>query len=177
MLYDLVKNGEYVSEFSEEEVCYFLQRFGGAPYLNFYFEPKFYGPYSSKVRFLLNVLNGSYLMGFMDMSKRPFDRLALVADGLEDVEGYIHDRPELKAIGDTTRQFLTGFYSDFALELLSSVDYIAQHKQTFEKAAIQQGLNELSNRKRSMPLNDQYLDIVLDHLRSNKLDNRTILAS
>ena len=28
VLYDLVKNGEYVSEFSSEKICYFLQRFG-----------------------------------------------------------------------------------------------------------------------------------------------------
>ena len=28
VLYDLVRNGEYVSEFSSEKVCYFLQRFG-----------------------------------------------------------------------------------------------------------------------------------------------------
>jgi Fe2+ or Zn2+ uptake regulation protein len=34
VLYDLIKNGEYVSEFSSEKVCYFLQRFGAVSILN-----------------------------------------------------------------------------------------------------------------------------------------------
>lgn len=49
VLYDLVKNGEYVSEFSSEKVSYFLQRFGAEKYFNLNFTPHFYGPYSGKV--------------------------------------------------------------------------------------------------------------------------------
>ncbi len=59
VLYDLVKNGEYVSEFSSEKVCYFLQRFGAKKYFKLEFEPNFYGPYSGKVKYLLNAINGS----------------------------------------------------------------------------------------------------------------------
>jgi hypothetical protein len=71
VLYDLVRNGEYVSEFSSEKVCYFLQRFGARKYFKLDYEPNFYGPYSGKVRFVLNVLNGSYIMGYSDMNKKP----------------------------------------------------------------------------------------------------------
>jgi O-acetyl-ADP-ribose deacetylase (regulator of RNase III) len=54
MLYDLVKNGEYVSEFSSEKICYFLQKFGAKKYFKLEFTPYFYGPYSGKVKFVLN---------------------------------------------------------------------------------------------------------------------------
>src|SRR5690606_20863932 len=39
VLYDLVRDGEYVSEFSSEKVCYFLQRFGGEKYFKLEFVP------------------------------------------------------------------------------------------------------------------------------------------
>ena len=45
MLYQLQRNGEFVSEFSSEKLCYFLQRFGGNKYLKLDFQPNFYGPY------------------------------------------------------------------------------------------------------------------------------------
>lgn len=167
VLYDLVRNGEYVSEFSSEKVCYFLQKFGAQKYFKLTFEPKFYGPYSGKVRFLLNTLNGSYIMGYSDMNKKPFDPLTLVADGYDTVKGYVESRPELLAIAKKTMEFLNGFYSDFALELLSSVDYIANQHQTFEKQVISQKLDEWSNRKRSMFSNPKYMDISMKHLQSS----------
>jgi uncharacterized protein YwgA len=137
VLYDLVKNGEYVSEFSSEKVCYFLQRFGGKKYFKLEFEPNFYGPYSGKVRFLLNTLNGSYLMGYSDMSKKPFDPLMMVADGYETVKNYVENNKALFEIAQKTIKFLNGFYSDFALELLSSIDYVSLKNNTLNKQAVE----------------------------------------
>lgn len=93
VLYDLVKNGEYVSEFSSEKVCYFLQNFGAKKYFKLQFQPNFYGPYSGKVRFVLNAINGSYLMGYSDMNKKPFEPLTLIADAYETVKLYIEGNP------------------------------------------------------------------------------------
>src|SRR5690606_37121962 len=63
VLYDLVRSGEFVSEFSAEKIAYFLQRFGAKDEFKLDFEPNFYGPYSGKVRHVLYHLNGSYIMG------------------------------------------------------------------------------------------------------------------
>ncbi len=165
VLYDLVRNGEYVSEFSSEKVCYFLQRFGAKKYFKLEFEPNFYGPYSGKVRYVLNVLNGSYIMGYSDMSKKPFEPLTMVADGYETVKEYIEGKPELFEIAKKGIEFLTGFYSDFALELLSSIDYIATKQNTFDKQSISKNLENWSNRKRSIFSNPKYIDISLNHLQ------------
>lgn len=165
VLYDLVKNGEYASEFSSEKVCYFLQKFGAKKYFNLKYEPKFYGPYSGKVRFVLNVLNGSYLMGFSDMSKKPFDPLTLISDGYEDVKKHIESKPELIEIAKNTICFLNGFYSDFALELLSSIDYIVTNQKTFDKEFVSNKLSEWSNRKSSLFSNPRYIDISINHLK------------
>lgn len=169
ILYDLVKNGEYVSEFSSEKVCYFLQKFGAKKYFKLQFEPNFYGPYSGKVRFVLNAINGSYLMGYSDMNKKPFEPLTLVADAYETVKLHVESNPELLEIANKTIVFLRGFYSDFALELLSSIDYISNKEKTLDRRTIYERLEEWSDRKRSMFSNPKYLDISLKHLEAANL--------
>lgn len=166
VLYDLVKNGEYVSEFSSEKVCYFLQKFGAKKYFKLTFEPNFYGPYSGKVRFVLNAINGSYLMGYSDMDKKPFEPLTLVSDAYEDVKRHVESDSELVNIGNKAIIFLRGFYSDFALELLSSIDYIATKENTLDKQIISQGLEKWNSRKRSLFSNPKYLEVSVKHLQS-----------
>jgi O-acetyl-ADP-ribose deacetylase (regulator of RNase III) len=171
VLYDLVKNGEFVSEFSSEKVSYFLQRFGAKKYFKLQFTPNFYGPYSGKVRFVLNALNGSYIMGYSDMDKKPFEPLTIVADGFNDVKNHIENKPELAIIAKNTTNFLNGFYSDFALELLSSIDFIASTEKSFDKQIISDKLNDWSDRKQSMFYNPKYIDISVRHLQSAGIEN------
>ena len=166
VLYDLVKNGEYVSEFSSEKICYFLQKFGAKKYFKLEFEPNFYGPYSGKVRFVLNAINGSYVMGYSDMNKKPFEPLTLVADAFETVKNHIENSSELLEIANKTIIFLRGFYSDFALELLSSIDYISTKENTLDKQTISKGLEKWSDRKRTLFSNPKYLELSLRHLQS-----------
>jgi Predicted phosphatase homologous to the C-terminal domain of histone macroH2A1 len=168
VLYDLVMNGEYVSEFSSEKICYFLQRFGAKKYFNLSFSPNFYGPYSGKVRFVLNALNGSYIMGYSDMDKKPFEPLTLVSDGYETVKNHVESNLELYNIAKKTMFFLTGFYSDFALELLSSIDFITTNQNTFEKEVISKQLENWNDRKRSLFSNPKYIDITLKQLQSTE---------
>src|SRR5690606_482648 len=105
VLYDLVKNGEYVSEFSSEKVCYFLQRLGGEKYFKLKFEPNFYGPYSGKVRYVLNILNGSYISGYSDMNKKPFEPISILSDGYDDVKKHVESNLELLELATKTTKF------------------------------------------------------------------------
>lgn len=169
VLYDLIRNGEYVSEFSSEKVAYFLQRFGAKKYFKLTYQPNFYGPYSGKVRFVLNALNGSYIMGYSDMNKKPFEPLTLIADGYDEVKKYVESKPELNKIAEKTIEFLNGFYSDFALELLSSIDFISEQEKSLDRNLITAKLESWSDRKRSMFSNPKYLDISLQHLSKMQL--------
>jgi O-acetyl-ADP-ribose deacetylase (regulator of RNase III) len=171
VLYDLVKNGEFVSEFSSEKVSYFLQRFGAKKYFKLQFQPNFYGPYSGKVRYVLNALNGSYIMGYSDMDKKPFEPLTIVADGFSEVKSHIDNKPELAIIARDTTKFLNGFYSDFALELLSSIDFIVSKEKSFDKYIISNKLKEWSDRKQSMFSNPKYIDISVRHLQNARIKN------
>ncbi len=174
VLYDMVKQGEFVSEFSAEKVCYFLQRFGAQKYFNLEYTRHFYGPYSGKVRFVINYLNGSYISGFSGMDRKPFEPLSLVPDGYEDVVKYIESRSELGAIAEKTTSFLDGFYSDFALELLSSIDFIQTQKKLFSVQEIRQELSAWSNRKRTLFKDDRFIEIAAEHLNNAKFDPDTV---
>ena len=99
------------------------------------------------------------------MNKRPFEPLLLVPDGGEEVRNYIESKPELKAIAQKTVKFLDGFYSDFSLELLSTVDWIMNKKNTNDIDVIKQELNKWSERKRTRFSNDRYIEIAIKHLR------------
>ena len=164
VLFDLVRHGEYVSEFSCEKVCYFLQRFGAKKYFKLEYSPYYYGPYSGKVRHVLYALNGSYIMGYSDMDKKAFSPLNLIPDCWNEVSQYVESKSELKETAERTMAFLRGFYSDFALELLSSIDFLLQSGQATDRQSVIDGLNSWNDRKRSLFSDTRYIDISLKHL-------------
>lgn len=168
MLFELVKEGEYVSEFSSEKVCYFLQRFGAKKYFKLTYEPKFYGPYSGKVRYLLNVLNGSYIRGYSDMNKKPFEPLTLIQDSYDEVQKTVMSDNALRKIATDTTTFLNGFYSDFSLELLSSVDFITKNEDEINRGFVIKQLESWSGRKTSMFTNPKYLTIAIAHIADHR---------
>jgi O-acetyl-ADP-ribose deacetylase (regulator of RNase III) len=173
LCYELVKQGEFVSEFSAEKICYFLSRFGADKWLKLKFQPKFYGPYSGKVRYLLKQLNGSYITGFGEMNTKAFEPLLLVNDGYEDVCAFIDKNKELKEIAEKTAEFLDGWYSDFALELLSTIDFIMNSEQIKEKERIIERLNHWSERKKEKFTNPYHIDLAVEHVErlTKKLNN------
>ena len=101
------------------------------------------------------------------MDKKTFETLDLVSDGFEKVESYILSKPELVQIVNKTESFLDGFYSEFALELLSTVDYISLNKETFDLEIIKSELESWSERKRTLFSNDRFLNISINHLRQH----------
>ncbi len=173
MLFQLVKNGEFVSEFSSEKICYFLQRFGAKKHLKLQFEPQFYGPYSGLVKRVLNHLNGSYIMGYGGMDKKPFEEMTLVPDGEAEVLKYLEERQDLKEIVKKTDEFLSGFYSDFGLELLSTIDFIMLSKKTVDKDSVKEYLHSWSDRKRTLFSNEKFIDISISHLREANFSENT----
>lgn len=110
-------------------------------------------------------------MGYSDMNKKPFEPLTLVADGYDTVAAFVEGNDELKIIADKTTGFLQGFYSDFALELLSSLDFIIHTQRITAREEIIKKLEEWNNRKRSLFSNPKYVEISLQHLESAGLEH------
>ncbi len=166
VLFEFVKNGEFVSEFAAEKVAYFLQRFGAGDVFKLDFKPNFYGPYSGKVKRVLFYLNGSYITGYSAMDKKPFEELGIVMDSENEVLDYLNKtgHSEYLQIVSKTKQFLSGFYSSFGLELLSTIDFLAQKNQTQELGTISSNLNNWSDRKRTLFANQKFVELALNRL-------------
>lgn len=131
MFCDMIKNGEFASVFAAEKIIYFMQRFGASDIFKIEFKPYIYGPYSGgKVAHMLYALNGSYIKGMGGMETRPFDYIWLVDNIENDVNDFLNnhaDKSRLQNICDKTKRFLQDYYSNYSLELLSSVDYLLKN--------------------------------------------------
>ena len=171
VLYDLVRNGEFVSEFAAEKIAYFLQRFGANEQFKLDFKPNFYGPYSGKVKHVLYYLNGSYIMGYSSKDKKPFEELGLVPDGEQEVLQYL-DEPthaSYKNIADKTTTFLSGFYSSFGLELLSTIDYLMREEKATSVEEIKAALEGWSDRKKTLFTSPEFIQIATRHLQEHAM--------
>ena len=169
VLYESVRNGEFVSEFSAEKIAYFLQRFGARDVFKLEYQPNFYGPYSGKVKHVLYYLNGSYIMGYSSKDKKPFEELGLVPDAEKEVneflqqqENHVHNN-----VVEKTKKFLNGFYSPFGLELLSTIDFIMQNKQTTTEEVIMEELGKWSDRKKTLFNNQNFIRIAIRNIQTH----------
>jgi O-acetyl-ADP-ribose deacetylase (regulator of RNase III) len=168
VLFDLVASGEFVSEFAAEKIAYFLQRFGAKPYLKLDFQPNFYGPYSGKVKHVLYYLNGSYITGYSSMDRKAFEELGLMVDAEGDVDAYLSlpENAECKEIVRKTKLFMSGFYSAFGMELLSTIDFIRTEYNAQSLEAITYQLETWSSRKKTKFSNPRFVKIAVKHLET-----------
>jgi O-acetyl-ADP-ribose deacetylase (regulator of RNase III) len=169
VLFDLVRSGEFVSEFAAEKVAYFLQRFGAKDYFKLEFQPNFYGPYSGKVKHVLYYLNGSYISGYSAKDKKPFEELGLMFDAEKEVTAYLDnpDNADCKEIVQKTKAFLSGFYSAFGLELLSSIDFIMVDKHVNSVEDITTHLKNWSDRKKTLFTNPNYISLAVKNINKH----------
>lgn len=145
---DMVAYGEFASEFAAEKIAYFLQRFGGKSVLNLEFKQAYYGPYSGKVRHVLNYLDGTLLEG-VAQCQRPFDYFWITSKTRLETSEYLSrpENAEYRDIAERTKEFLGGYYSNRSLEVLSTIDFIRQQTPNITCEEISTALVHWSNRK------------------------------
>lgn len=177
MFGDMINEGEFASVFAAEKLIYFMQRFGGKNIFKLDYKPYFYGPYSGgKVAHVLYHLNGSYLKGMSGMDNRPFDYIWLTEDAVKDARTFVDNNCDSSIwnLYNRTTAFLKGFYSNYSLELLSSVDYLLENSSSLkgwqskdESLVIDTLIQELkswSHRKEQM-FQPKFLSMAIHHLR------------
>jgi O-acetyl-ADP-ribose deacetylase (regulator of RNase III) len=182
MFADLIANGEFASVFAAEKLIYFMQRFGAKEYFKIDFKPYIYGPYSGgKVSHILYHMNGSYIKGMGGMDNRPFDYIWLIDGAAAEADAFVrgHEDQKLLAICDRTKRFLTGYYSNYSLELLATVDYLLETSPSLKNwrndnldtvlNTLEQKIQEWSNRKSQM-FHRSLLVTALDYLRERRMN-------
>ncbi len=181
MFYDMNINGEFASVFAAEKLIYFMQRFGAKDIFKIDYKHYFYGPYSGgKVAHTLYYLNGSYIKGMGGMDNRPFDYIWLLDDAEPEASRYLNEAKDsirLKAICDNTKSFLRDYYSNYSLELLSSVDYLLNNhpalqnwREKDDNTVLEKLTEEIQNwsKRKEQIFKKKYLADAYQYLKSNK---------
>jgi O-acetyl-ADP-ribose deacetylase (regulator of RNase III) len=113
-----------------QKLAYFLERqiklHNLADPLNLSFEANRFGPFSRKLRHLLNALDGSYLHCDKRLADAgPMDVIGYDDAKMEKVELYIRTeaKPYHEAL-DATGDLIKGFESPLGMELLATVDWV-----------------------------------------------------
>lgn len=172
---DMVSYGEFASVFAAEKIVYFLQRLGAADIFRIKFTPYIYGPYSGgKIAHVLYYLNGSYIKGMGGMETKPFQEIWLMDDTRKVVLEYLNreGNEKYKSISNKAKDFLKGFYSQYSLELLASVDYILCNDKTILDAKdyqvilnkVNEKLASWNSHKKNLFVGSKHVDKVLNFL-------------
>ena len=157
--------GEFATEFAAQKLGYFLQRFGDNQ-LKLRFKKHHYGPYSNEIRHLLYSLNGVFIRGFEQKDLKPFEPFELIPDRVEEVVNYVErnlseqDRFRLMQVA----KLIDGYESPWGLELLATVDVLAQEHEALQPGDVAQYLSQWSSRKYRL-FNEYQTEQALKQLR------------
>lgn len=163
-----------------QKLGYFLERFNRRlelPEFEFGFEANKYGPYSDKLKHMLNGLDGSYLHCDKRLSDAgPFESIRfdeakrdMVALFMK-TEGKVH----LPAV-EATSDLIDGFESPLGMELLATVDWlVTEMGATPSVSAIKENLlswpgGKASADRKLLLFEDRIVEIALDALRQAEL--------
>lgn len=113
-----------------QKLAYFLERFVdllAAPSMGFQFQANKYGPYSDRLKHLLNGLDGSYLHCDKRLADAgPFEPIRFDDRKRETVGAYLKtdDAKPYRAALEATSDLIDGFESPIGMELLATVDWL-----------------------------------------------------
>jgi O-acetyl-ADP-ribose deacetylase (regulator of RNase III) len=139
------------------------------------FEPNKYGPYSEKLRHLLNGLDGSYLHSEKRLGDAgPLDIVTFDDQRRDEVRAYLADAKIKKysAALDWTAEMIDGFESPFGMELLATIDWLlTESKIEPTVAALKQALlswpgGTTAGQRKYRLFNEKVLAIALERLRN-----------
>jgi O-acetyl-ADP-ribose deacetylase (regulator of RNase III) len=144
--------------------------------LNLQFKADKYGPYSDRLRHLLNALDGTYLHCDKRLSDAgPTDTIWFDEERREYVDLFLkQDSSEpLALVLDLTAKRIDGFESPLGMELLATVDWLIEREHTEPTiSGIRYGLEkwpagEASAERKLRLFNDRLLELALSRLTVN----------
>jgi len=170
-----------------QKLGYFLERsvmaLGLPNKFNFMFAPNKFGPYSDKLRHMLNGLDGSYLHCDKRLADAgPFDVIHFDETKKDRVAVYLTspDAKPYRPALDATSDLIDGLESPFGMELLATVDWLIHHgKIAPETSAVRAALDKwpggkAAGKRKVKLFDERVIAIALDALRHSEIakDNR-----
>lgn len=105
------------------KLMYFLQE-SGEP-LRLKYNKHIYGPYAENLRHVLHAIEGYLISGYADGGDQPNKELKLTHNAYTEASLFLQQHPQTKQHLDKVSDLVTGFESQFGMELLATVHWIA----------------------------------------------------
>jgi O-acetyl-ADP-ribose deacetylase (regulator of RNase III) len=121
--------GYRLTQLEIQKLAFFLQIAGEPLKLN-YVKQK-YGPYAENLHFVLQRINGHYLIGYGDRSERA--NLRLMPGAKEEAEAFLSQHPETKQRLERVARLIHGFETPYGMELLSTILWLSQENPAVKK--------------------------------------------
>jgi len=144
--------------------------------LKLHFKADKYGPYSDRLRHLLNALDGTYLHCDKRLSDAgPTDTIWFDEERRQHVELFLQQETSqpLNRVLDLTSQRIDGFESPLGMELLATVDWLIQRERAeptltgIRSALGQWPAGEAAAERKLRLFNDRLLQLALDRLNAD----------
>jgi len=136
----------FVTLLEVHKLMYFMEEAGEPLRLRYVEAP--YGPYAENLRHVLQAIEGYLISGYAYGGDEPDKELVLVPGAVPDASAYLEAHPETHARFDRVADLVQGFETPFGLELLSTVHWVATHRNVKTAEDIVNETYAWSDRKR-----------------------------
>lgn len=148
-----------LSHLEVQKLMYFFELTGETRSLNF--EHQKFGPYSDKLRHVLNSIDGYYIDGFKDSLHA---EIHIKSNMLERINEEFKNYPDLNTRFKRLSDLISGFETPFSMELLATVHWVITQEGAITRDAIISKVHSWSERKAKM-FTPAYIDIAINRLK------------
>lgn len=151
-----------LSHLEVQKLMYFFELTGETRSLNF--EHQKFGPYSDKLRHVLNSIDGYYIDGFKDSLHA---EIHIKSNMLERINEEFKNYPDLDARFKRLSDLISGFETPFSMELLATVHWVITQEGAKTRDDVISKVHSWSERKAKM-FTPEYIDIAINRLKNYK---------
>ncbi len=148
-----------LSHLEIQKLMYFFELTGETRSLEFKHQQ--YGPYSDKLRHILNSIDGFYIDGFKDKAHA---EIHIKPEMKNKIEEAFREFPDLLCRLERLSNLILGFETPFSMELLSTVHWVATHEGATTRDEIISKVQSWSPRKAKLFSSD-FIDIAIKRLK------------
>jgi O-acetyl-ADP-ribose deacetylase (regulator of RNase III) len=147
-----------------QKLAYFLQEAGEPLRLNF--QEGHYGPYAHNLNKVLEVLEGHYISGYGDTQK-PDVEMSLQPGAAAEAGAFLAEHEESRRHLEHVAEVIDGFETPYGMELLSSLHWVASHRERSARNADEaiSLVRNWNSRKRGL-FQEEHMRLAWDRLTS-----------
>lgn len=153
--------GLFITNLEVQKLMYFMQ-VAGEP-LRLDPTKGAYGPYLTRLRFVLRDMNGTFITGYKEVGDNPGDELRLSEIAKPAAERWLANNEETRTRIERVVSLVEGFESQLGLEALSTVHWIATEARSTDLDDIIHGVKSWSTRKSEI-MNRWRIEVCLNRL-------------